>query len=148
MPDFKEMSFMMFFLLVSVSAIYEWVNDATVNPVLSRELGVSFIEEFESVTMRSQVLLLQVESTTLISNIATLNPLYILLSVTSFFGTIWVIFMKLMFGWADLLASIFSAVGMVELSVVFIAPLAVMQLFGAFYFIRDIVNTVRGVATG
>lgn len=148
MPDFKEMSFMMFFLLVSVSAIYEWANDEAINPVLSRELGVDFIEEFESTTMRNQVLLLQVESTTLISNIVTLNPLYILLSVTSFFSTIWVIFMKLMFGWAALLDSIFSAIGLSELAIVFITPLAVLQLFGALYFIRDIVNTVRGVAGG
>ena len=145
MPDFKEMSFMMFFLLISISAIYEWANDEELNPVLSRELGVDFIEEFESTTMRAQVSLLQVASTTLISNIVTLNPLYILLSVTSFFSTIWIIFMKLMFGWAALLGAIFDAIGMADLALVFITPLAVIQLFGALYFIRDIVNTVRGV---
>lgn len=141
MPDMKEMGFMLLVLLVSISGIYEW---AQTDPALSANLGVGVIEGFESSTLQSDLNKLSSSAT----NIVTTNPVTELLNfitaLQTFFGTVWDIFLKLVFGWGGLVRGIFSSIGMPDLAIVFIVPISVIQLIAAFYFLRDVVNTLRG----
>lgn len=142
MVDIKQMSFVLLVLLVSVSGIYEWTQT---DDVLRTELGVGVIGGFSSGTLQDDVNQLQVSSDNLITTVARVELWNWLGALQSFLGTIWDIFMKLMFGWMRIVSAIFDAVGLENLDIVFIAPLAVLQALGALYFLRDIVNTVRGV---
>lgn len=141
MPDMKEMGFMLLVLLVSVSGIYEW---ARTDPVLSTNLGVNVIEGFESTTLQNDLNNLSVSAT----NIVTTNPVTELLNfitaLQTFLGTVWTIFLKLMFGWSEVITAIFAFMGLESISIIFIVPISIIQLIAALYFIRDIVNTLRG----
>lgn len=133
---------MMLILVVSISGVYEW---AITDETLGAELGVGAIEGFESATLRGDLESLSIDSNHLVSTITLTEFHNPLTSLMSFFGSVWSIFMKLMFGWLGLIYAVLASMGMETLAVVFIPPLAVLQIIAALYFLRDIVNTVRGV---
>lgn len=146
MPDMKEMGFILLVLLVSVSGIYEWTKT---DALLSTQLGVDTVEGFESASLKADLNVLGESANELVTvNIISTNPITELLNFITalqiFFGTVWGIFLKLMFGWSGLVGAIFSSIGMSDLAIVFIVPVSVIQLIAALYFIRDIVNTLRG----
>lgn len=142
MADVKEMSFMLLIILVAISGTYEW---ARTDVVLGKELGMGEIGGFESATLLNDVNTFQISTSQFISSSAQLDIVGFVSSLIELFGTTWNIFSKLMFGWVGLVDGIFNSIGMAGLSVIFIGPIAVMQILGAFYFLRDIVNTLRGV---
>jgi len=133
---------MLLILLVSISGIYEW---AATQPVLARELGISGIEGFESSTLELDIDALQISS----ENIITTSPLtdisLFINSLLDLFGTMWSIFMRLMFGWQKLINAIFASLDLQSISTVFVVPISIIQILTALYFMRDIVNTIRGV---
>lgn len=142
MADMKEMSFMLLVILVSISAIYEW---AGTDEVLKKQPGLTHITGFEGGTFLSDVNRFQIGTNELITNAAQAEIVGLLSSLLRFFADIWGIVMRMMFGWIGIVYGIFNSVGIPNISLVFIAPLAVLELLGALYFFRDIVNTVRGV---
>jgi hypothetical protein len=141
--DIKQMSFLLLVLLVTVSGVYEW---AQAQPVLANDLGVGSVGGFEASTLSGYLSDINISAGNAIETATRLDLLGFMGSLTTVFITTFSIFMKLMFGWADLVGGIFAAVGLGGIDVIFIAPLAIIQLFALFYFLRDLVNTVRGVA--
>lgn len=142
MADIKQMGFVLLVLLVSISGIYEW---AASQPVLGEQLGVSGIGGFEADTLESRLLEFE---TAIEDSIETALRVDIFGFITSFIGmfsAMFDVFMKLMFGWQVLVDGIFASVGLESLSIIFVAPLTIIQMFTALYFLRDIINTIRGV---
>lgn len=142
MADIKQASFMFLIILVSISAVYEW---AASEPVLRDQLGISEIEGFESASLLSDLDTFQISTDNLITTVEQTDILGLLPAMTSFFSSIINIFMRLAFGWSQLVTAIFDSIGVPGISIIFIGPIAVFQMLGAFYLLRDLVNTVRGV---
>ncbi len=142
MVDIKQMSFLLLVILVTVSGVYEW---AQTQPVLGEDLGVGSIGGFESDTLTGYLNDLNSETSNALETAERADLVGFLLSLVGVFLAGFSIFMKLMFGWSLLVGAIFAAVGLEGLDVIFIGPLAIIQLFALFYFLRDLVNTVRGV---
>lgn len=145
MADIKQASFMLLVLLVSVSAIYEWAENEDINPVLSKQVGVGSLGDLNSTSLRSNVASVEISVENIIQTTESADILGFLNALVSLFISGFAIFMNILFGWIVLVEGIFASIGLGELSIIFIGPIAIIQLFGLFYFIRDLVNAVRGI---
>lgn len=142
MADIKQASFMMLILLVSISGVYEW---AQTEPVFKDHLSFEQPSGFESDSLESEVGDITIAGEDLIETSERTDLLSYIGSLLTTFASSFGIVMKLLFGWSLLLNAIFTSIGLDFVSVIFIPPIAIIQLLGIFYFIRDIVNTIRGV---
>jgi len=140
--DIKQASFVLLVLLVSVSGVYEW---ARTDAVVGEQLSMGTMTAFSSSTLENNVSTVSLAVTNIITAISRTDLIGFIGALINLFVTTFEIFMRLMFGWIDLVAGIFDSVGLRELEVVFIGPIAIIELFALFYFLRDLVNTVRGV---
>ncbi len=142
MPDLKEMSFILIILLVSVSAVYEWIQT---DDDLNKQFGVSSPLDFRSGTLTATLNTFQLAVDNLIQSLLIADLIGFLASLQAFFTSAFQIFMKLMFGWTNIVDSIFDAMDLSSLRIIFTGPLVIIQILGSFYFLRDLVNTLRGV---
>jgi len=140
--DLKEMSFGILIILVTINALYLWSLEQ--DPVKNY---VSFtpVNDLNASSLSQDVKTLQISTDESISTALRLDLLGFIQNLAGAFSTVWQIVMKLAFGWLALTQGILDSVGLGSLALVFQVPLLIIQLIGAFYFVRDFINTVRGV---
>lgn len=148
MVEMKQMGFMLIILLVSVSAVYEFASseDSSGNPVfpaLSTALGISSISPLGSSTLQQQVSDVDIASGDDIETTVRENPLAFALGLLNTALSMFVIFLPLLFGWVALIDAIFVSIGIPGMSIVFIGPIAVIEILTIIYFLIDIVLAAR-----
>lgn len=141
--DIKQSSFILLIILASVSGVFEF---AQTNEVISEQTGISILSEFGITTVQQDIETIDLATENSITSIQRLDLVGILFGLVGLLITIFQIFMKLMFGWIDLIYGIFKSSDLESLSIVFIGPIGIVQLLGITYIIRDIAGTVRGVS--
>jgi len=142
MPDFKEMSFTILVILVAISALYGWVS---VQPVIGTAAAVSGVPGYDAGTLGADLNSFSIAANSMITTSPLTDVIGYLSILYKFFSSVWGIIMKLGFGWTALLQGVFAPLGLDSIALVFTAPLLIIQIIGVLYFIRDIVNTIRGV---
>lgn len=140
--DMKQSAFVLLVILVAISGLYQWTQT---DEILKQSTSLEEIGDFHSDTLVGNITSFQINFTQVITTSPLLDPFGFVGALLSLFGLVFNVFMKLVFGWMDLVDAIFSSMGLSELSVIFSAPLAIIQLFALLYFARDLVNTIRGV---
>jgi len=156
MSKMKDASFALLIILVGISATYEWVSadpvlSGSTNFVPSSDFNVSnILNDVNALGFVAESDIETEERTDLLSYIGSLIGGAVeaaegAAATAGAFTAAFALAMKMVFGWALLINAIFTAMDIPSLSFIFIPPIAVIQLLGITYFIRDIVNTVRGV---
>lgn len=148
MVEMKQMGFMLIILLVAVSGVYEFAKseDAEGNPVfpaLSQSLGIGQIDPLGSEALKQQVSDVDISSGDDIETTIRENPLAFALGLITTFLLMLVTFLPLLFAWVALVDAIFVSVGIPGMSIVFIGPIAVIELLTIIYFLIDVVLAAR-----
>lgn len=141
--DAKQASFVFLILLVSISSIYEW---ARTDEFLSEEVGTNVILGFETATLTQELRTMNLSANNIVSPTQQTDLFNFIGSLVAFYGSIFGIFMKFAFGWAGLIDAIFASVGLGNLSIVFMGPIFVFEIIAAYFVLKDLTNTVRGVS--
>ena len=134
--------FVLLVILVSISGIYEW---AGTDPALSRHLNFTQPSGFESDAIISDVEAIGFEASSEVETSERTDLVAYIGSLLASFAGAFGLIMRLLFGWILLIQAVFASMGLEFLAIVFIPPIAIIQLIGIVYFLRDIVNTIRGV---
>jgi hypothetical protein len=135
MADIKQASFMVLIILVSVSGVFEW---AKTDEVLSQQPIISNPDELSYSELLAIILNINIPGENEVQTESTTDLWILNVPVIGEGLGIATLLYKMFFGWNELLTGIFGYMGLAGLSLVFVVPLAIIELLGIFYLLSDI----------
>ena len=147
MVEMKEMSFRVFFILIAINAIFIWAIEDEQSP-LNEYVGFEVNEEYSQTSLTTLLDDFRIEVQSSVEDLARVDLFAFLNSLLKVGVVVFNIFMTIAFGWTGLITAILSAVGLQSFQIIIITPLLILQFFGAFYLLRDLVSTIRGFGGG